>query len=153
MLLNKRGAALLQVLIVTAILAGMAALILRLSLARTITSRQTRHVVNAQLVIESCMAQVNAVWAAKTPEAYARDLAACQMCDPTADGPNCTAANDANKKYICSSVSLDDDRAYKVEAKMEENEDADIPQPCKITYTVSNVDSTQDNTQGARQTL
>lgn len=80
MLSNKRGVALLQVLIITAILAGMATMILRATLSRQITSRQTRHNITSQLVIESCMAEVNNLWASKTPETYQADLAACRMC-------------------------------------------------------------------------
>ena len=146
MLVNKRGAALLQVLIVTAILTGMAALILRLSLARTITSRQTRHIINAQTVVESCMAEVNSIWAAKTPEAYARDLAVCQMCKPGAE--DCTNGEDGNyQKHICS-VSLDADLDYTVEAKIEKiGSSSSSTPPCKITYTITN------STNNARQTL
>ena len=86
MFLNKRGAALLQVLIVSALLAGMATMILRVTLSRTLSARQARHSVLMQKIVEGCMAQVNWVWSIKTPEAYARDLAACQMCDPSEDG-------------------------------------------------------------------
>lgn len=82
---NNRGAALLQVLILSAILAGMATMILRVTLSRSVASKQVRHQITAQKMIESCMAQVNMFWASKTPEAYARDLSQCQMCDPTAD--------------------------------------------------------------------
>ncbi len=83
---NNRGAALLQVLILSAILAGMATMILRVTLSRSVASKQVRHQITAQKMIESCMAQVNMFWASKTPEAYARDLGQCQMCDPTKDG-------------------------------------------------------------------
>lgn len=144
MLSNKRGAALLQVLIVTAILAGMSAMILRLSISRTITSRQTRHIVTAQAVVEACMAEVNTIWAAKTPAAYARDLAACRMCDPAATGSDCNAEN--QYKHICSIKPSTRHDFYTVEAKMESSE-AGAKQPCKITYTITN--STND----ARQTL
>ncbi len=143
MLLNKRGAALLQVLIVAAILAGMSAMILRLSLSRTITSRQTRHTMMAQSVIESCMAEVNAIWATKTPVAYARDLAACQMCDSSTDsGYGCESGNDANgfpkkQKHTCYvEISKQHNITYTVEAKMESV--AGASQPCKITYTILN---------------
>ena len=78
-LLNKRGAALFQVLIVSAILAGISAMILRASLSRTLTARQVRHTVSTQLLIESCMAEVNNLWAAKTPDQYAEDLSTCSF--------------------------------------------------------------------------
>ena len=125
MLLNKRGAALLQVLIVTAILAGMSTMILRLTLSRQLTSRKTRHTVSAQSVIESCMAEVNTLWAAKTPEVYAQDLKTCMMC-----------ANCEDNIYTCANVALDT-QSYVVKAKMEQNTDANsASSPCRITYTI-----------------
>ncbi len=133
---NKRGAALLQVLIITAILAGMSVMILRLSLSRTMTSRQTRHVINAQTVIESCMAKVNTFWADKTPVAYARDLEKCQMCEPGVG--SCDGTDDAHKKYICTTVALTDGQSYTVTAEMSKVEGD--PQPCRITYTITNDD-------------
>ncbi len=137
MLLNKRGAALLQVLIVTAILAGMSAMILRLSLSRTLTSRQTRHIITSQSVVEACMAEVNMLWASKTPAAYARDLANCQMCDPTSDTgcPENDREGNANSHvHMCTSVKPSVQHGtYTVEAKMEPS---GTTPPCKITYTV-----------------
>ena len=139
MLLNKRGAALLQVLIVAAILAGMSAMILRLSLSRTITSRQTRRTIQAQSVIEACMAQVNAMWAAKTPVAYARDLAACQMCDPATDQEaGCPGAGETSPQqiYTCSIPLFKDQSPYTVEARIEPSNNGTGKPPCKITYTI-----------------
>lgn len=156
MLFNKRGAALLQVLIVTAILAGMSAMILRLSLSRTITSRQTRRVVNAQWLIDSCMAEVNAIWAAKTPQAYARDLADCRMCmNNTKEGgsgesevPECDTTNpqyDYARIHECVKRDLFGEDKRQVIAKIEKvsgwNASSSTP-PCRITYTiVDNADS------------
>ena len=94
MLSNKRGVAFLQVLIVTAILAGMATMILRATLSRTLTSRQTRHNIASQMVIESCMAEVNNLWASKKPETYQEDLAVCRMCS------GCPGDN--NREYHCT---------------------------------------------------
>lgn len=59
MRLNKRGVALLQVLIISAVLAGLSAMILRAVMSRTSTARQTRRTVSAQLIIESCMAEIH----------------------------------------------------------------------------------------------
>lgn len=141
MFLNKRGAALFQVLIVTAILAGMAAMILRLSLSRTINSRKARHTIAAQTLIESCMAKVNALWAAKTPEAYARDLKACQMCDPTVDASaGCSGADSAHQIYTCENIDIyNQSDNYTVTAKIEtvDGGSSNNP-PCKITYTIVN---------------
>jgi hypothetical protein len=79
MLKNKKGAALLQVLLITVVLGGMAAMLLRASLSRTSSARQTRRSVSAQLYINSCMAEVNTFWTLKSPEAFARDMSQCIM--------------------------------------------------------------------------
>ncbi len=74
MKLNKKGAALMQVLLVALILSGIATMLLRASLSRTTSARKTRRTVSAQVLIQTCMAEVNALWGAKTPEAYYRDM-------------------------------------------------------------------------------
>ena len=79
MLSSKKGAAILQVLLVAAILAGVSALLLRSSLSRTSSARQTRRTVAAQLEIEACMAQVNELLSVKAPEAFTRDMAQCMF--------------------------------------------------------------------------
>ncbi|MBP5404045.1 MAG: hypothetical protein J6Y17_03025 [Elusimicrobiaceae bacterium] len=141
MIRNKRGAALLQVLIISAVLAGMATMILRAVLSRTVASRQSRHTVTVQMAIESCMAQVNEIWAAKTPEAYAYDLANCQMCDPTKDtAGGCVATPkvkvtdkgpevDANKVHVCSFENIN----AAVYAVMDSG---DANSKCKITWYI-----------------
>ena len=145
MKLNKRGAALLQVLMITAVLAGMSAMILRVSLARTLSAKQAQHQIAVQKIIESCMSEVNRVWAAKTPEAYARDLKACQMCDPIADseaGCETTSKNvdsstsyNSNLVYSCSvpkEPGLNGAKVY-VHAVMQGSDGN-----CQITYVVPN---------------
>lgn len=57
--LNRRGVALLQVLVVSAVLAGLSAMVMRVLLSRAATARQTRRTVISQMLIESCMAEVN----------------------------------------------------------------------------------------------
>lgn len=140
MCLNKRGAALLQVLIVSALLAGMATMILRATLSRTLSARQARHSVFIQKMVENCMGQVSRVWAAKTPEAYARDLAACQMCDLTADEEadcpqnNITVAGveiAGNQVYQCGTISIGQVSAPVFAVISDEGGD-----PCTITYVV-----------------
>ena len=79
MLRNTKGAALMQVLLVTAILAGMATMLLRASLSRTTSARQTRQSVSTELLIESCQAEINMMWSQKKPETFQRDLAGCWM--------------------------------------------------------------------------
>ena len=88
--LNKRGAALLQVLMLAAVLAGMATMILRVTLSRQVSANQSRHQVKVQKMMESCMAEVNMFWSSKTPTAYGQDLASCQMCNPSRDGAACS---------------------------------------------------------------
>ncbi len=73
MFMNKKGAALMQVLLVTVVLAGMAAMLLRATLSRTMTARQTRRSVSTQILVDSCMAEVNSLWAAKSSEAFRSD--------------------------------------------------------------------------------
>ncbi len=74
MKMNKKGAALMQVLLITVILAGIATMLLRASLSRVSSSRKTRRSVSAQVLIQACMAEVNTLWSKKTPEAFRRDL-------------------------------------------------------------------------------
>ena len=71
---NKKGAALMQVLLITVVLAGMSIMLLRVVLSRTSSARITRRSVLAEQLIEGCMAEVNSLWAYKTPEAFKRDM-------------------------------------------------------------------------------
>lgn len=127
MRLNKRGVALLQVLIISAVLAGLSTMILRATLSRTVMSRQTRKTVSAQMLIESCMVEVNAWWASKTPEVYAADLSACNICHEANTG-NCTG----QKQWTCTiENAVHGKPAYSVRADMTSG-----GAPCKIEYTV-----------------
>ena len=72
--LNKRGVALLQVLIIAAVLAGLSAMILRVVLSRTLVARQNRRTVSAQMLIERCMAKINDDWERQPLEEYANAL-------------------------------------------------------------------------------
>ncbi len=144
--LNHRGAALLQVLILSAILAGMATMILRVTLSRSVASKQVRHQITVQKMIESCMAQVNMFWASKTPEAYARDLAQCQMCSTDSvanggDGNACSSTNTpvsgvnfpGNKTYHCGSIAGGNGQLADVWAVMSSSSDN-----CQIEYVIPN---------------
>lgn len=138
---NKKGAALLQVLLVTVILAGMATMLLRASLSRTTAARKTRRTVSAQMLVNSCMAQINSMWAAKSPEMFARDMNQCIMyCKDTSTG-TCPAAQ-VEKTYKCN-ISLNG-QTYTVTAAFDATgTDATInaDNKCKLTYTIeSNVD-------------
>ena len=72
---NKKGAALMQVLLIALVLAGIATMMLRVTLSRTSSARQTRRISFATMLIESCMAEVNELWSSKTPIAFRRDMA------------------------------------------------------------------------------
>lgn len=138
---NKKGAALLQVLLVTVILAGMATMLLRASLSRTTAARKTRRTVSAQMLVNSCMAQVNNMWAAKSPEMFARDMSQCIMYCKDASTDTCPSAQ-VEKTYKCN-ISLNG-QTYAVTAAFDSSgTDAVInsDNKCKLTYTIeSNVD-------------
>ena len=113
MLHNKKGAALLQVLLVTVVLAGMATMLLRANLSRTTTSRQTRQAVSRQMLINTCQAEVNALWSLKNADQFAVDLQSCQMyCGTYDENGSCT---DLHKSYKCKPVTVED-VTYQVEA-------------------------------------
>ena len=78
--LNKRGVALLQVLIIAAVLAGLSTMILRAVMARSSSARSIRQTVTAQMVVEDCMNRVNDYWMDRfeqDPKGAAEDLEAC----------------------------------------------------------------------------
>ena len=128
---NKRGAALMQVLLVTAILAGIATFILRASLSRTSSARRTRRTISAQLLMDTCMAEVNTLWAAKDPQVFARDMEACIMfCQDETLNSTCSSSR---KYYECEIPDAETGGAkkYKVRADMSGEKGA-----CQVTYTV-----------------
>ena len=112
MLHNKKGAALLQVLLVTVVLAGMATMLLRASLSRTTTSRQTRRAVASQLLINACQAEVNALWGVKSRDRFVKDLASCLMsckCTPAQEDAGtctCSVGTNASRSYTCTPVEV-----------------------------------------------
>ena len=128
MRLNKKGVALLQVLIISAILAGLSTMILRATLSRTVTARQTRKAVSAQLLISSCMTEINAWWAAKTPESYAADLEECRICSSNSDSSFCEDGD--LSKRMCS-IPKGDGTTYSVRAQL-----GKVGGRCQMTYTI-----------------
>lgn len=131
MLRNQKGAALLQVLLVTVVLAGMAAMLLRSSLSRTSTARKTRRAVASQMLINACQAEVNALWSVKKPDVFARDLQSCLMYCNASVGEEClvegqveegTSVN-ASNQYVCAPIEMDG-TYYQVTATFELSEDA-----------------------------
>ena len=131
----------MQVLLVTVILAGMATMLLRASLSRTTAARKTRRTVSAQMLVNSCMAQINSMWAAKSPEMFARDMNQCIMYCKDASTGNCPTAQ-VEKTYKCN-ISLNG-QTYTVTAAFDSTgTDAVLPahNKCKLTYTIdSSVD-------------
>ena len=71
---NKKGAALMQVLLIALVLAGIATMLLKVTLSRTSSARKTRRAALAETLIQNCMGEVNSLWASKTSEAFRRDL-------------------------------------------------------------------------------
>ncbi len=132
---NKKGAALLQVLLITAVLAGMATMLLRASLSRTTAARKTRRTVSAQMLINSCMAEVNTIWSIKSPEVFARDLRQCIMyCNSTNLTSACSTANSV-KKHECK-ITIDGNE-YTVTAEFTESSPTeDDGRKCELGYTI-----------------
>ena len=132
---NKKGAALLQVLLVTVILAGLATMLLRASLSRSTAARQTRRTVSAQLLVNSCMAEVNTLWSIKSPEAFARDMNQCLMyCNSTDTTATCSVANSVRTHTCTIPVN---GRDYTVTAEFTESAPtADGARKCELSYTV-----------------
>ena len=149
MLRNKKGAALLQVLLVAAVLAGLATMLLRVSVARTNAARHTYRTVSAQLLISRCQAEVNALWSGKTEVAFARDLAGCKMYCKTYSHNVCSEWEDT---YTCSYTQRVDgqDIAYTGTATIgfPNNGSQNDNGQCELTYEV-----TEDNTSGAEVAL
>ncbi|MDD7579134.1 MAG: hypothetical protein PUK24_06290 [Elusimicrobia bacterium] len=135
MLNNKKGAALLQVLLVTVVLAGMATMLLRASLSRTTTARQTRRTVSAQLLVNACMAEVNTLWSNKTPAAFANDMKQCIMYCKSGSNPTaiCTSSNSVTE-YTCQKITLEG-VDYTVTAKMTGTQDANGQ--CRLDYHIN----------------
>lgn len=115
---NTRGAALMQVLLIAVILAGITTMLLRANLSRTTSARKTRRAVTGQMLIESCMAQINALWTVKTAEAFRRDYEGGYLyCgSPSASGA-CPAAQRMTQ-YTCNiPVSFSDGTSYTYQVK------------------------------------
>ena len=132
---NKKGAALLQVLLITAVLAGIATMLLRASLSRTTAARKTRRTVSAQMLVNSCMAEVNTIWSIKSPDVFARDLNQCIMyCNSTNLTGTCSSGNSV-KSHQCK-ITIDG-YEYRVTAEFSDNApSADGNTKCELVYTI-----------------
>ncbi len=92
----------MQVLLITVILAGITTMLLRANLSRTSSARKTRRQVSSHVLIQSCMAKVNDLWTAKTPEAFTRDMnIGIMYCKGTGTSTDCPTA-DQVKELVCS---------------------------------------------------
>lgn len=131
---NNKGAALMQVLLVTVVLAGMAAMLLRATLSRTITARHTRRSVSTQLLVDSCMAEVNSLWASKSPEAFLGDFSgdgrgAFMYCDDYDETTGiCSSTGNAIHRYYDCSYQIDN-VSYTVRAWLYDNASPDSSYP------------------------
>jgi hypothetical protein len=130
MLLSKKGAALLQVLLVTAVLAGIASLMLRATISRSTVSRQTRRIVSSQVLVDSCAAEVNVFWGAKIPVVFARDVKQCIMYCKSGDVTNDCIDSEKVTQYTCQPKTYNG-TGYTVKATMSGNDGN-----CRITYEV-----------------
>ena len=138
---TKKGAALLQVLLVTVILAGMATMLLRASLSRTTSARKTRRTVSAQMLVNSCMAEVNTLWSLKSAESFARDLSQCIMYCNSSDIQGTCPAAQAVRKHVCHITVNGVD--YDITAEFTTSMPSlDNGNKCQLSYTVeSDTDS------------
>ncbi len=110
---NKKGVALLQVLIIAAVLAGLSTMILRAIMPRTRSARMLRRTVEAQMLIEACRKEIAEIWAAKDPQRFADDLANCRFFnkedpDPKYRPPGTSAAHvvDENGEVVSADPSV-----------------------------------------------
>ena len=142
MKLNCKGAALMQVLLITVILAGIATMLLRASLSRTTSARRTRRTVSAQILIQTCMAEVNTLWSKKSPEAFQRDLQGVgnngvpyMYCASGNDISTCPAAG-IKEEYECAIANVYGD-PYQVKAYFVPNVSVDGGKSWVVTYEIT----------------
>ena len=125
----------MQVLLVAAILAGIATMLLRASLSRTVSARKARVEVTAQALIESCMAEVNALWAAKTDEAFKRDYDEGNMYCKVSPAAHPDFCNSAFGSYKCS-IPVDFDGGGTTTFEVTATIDRET-EPKEITYEIT----------------
>lgn len=118
----------MQVLLLTIVLAGIATMLLRASLSRTLGARRTQRSVSGQMLIESCMAEINDIWSSKKPEIFQKDLAEGRL---YCKSRNTAGACQDNPKVTTHTCTVRDpypsSSQYQVQASFDGS---------KITYTV-----------------
>ena len=137
MLRNKKGVALAQVLLITVVLAGMAAMLLRVSMSRANIASQMNRRIMYQSLINACQAEVNALWAVKTPESFARDLSTCTM------RRHGNVASADRKFYYCHPVTFEGVN-YRVKAYFPDDA-PDSDGKCHLRYAVAKTTRTFDS--------
>lgn len=133
MLKNKKGAALLQVLLVTVVLAGITTMLLRASLSRTTAARQTRRTVSGQMLVNACMAEINTILTSKSAASFARDLNQCILWCESPAYTTCPPAKQTNE-YSCAPITISG-ITYTVTASMPGLQTADGL--CTLNYSIS----------------
>lgn len=144
MKLNKKGAALMQVLLITVILTGIATMLLRASLSRTTSARRTRRAASAQVLIQNCMAEVNSLWANKSPEAFRRDWNGVgnngvpyMYCSGSGTSIVRCPPENIVSTYKCTIPNPEGGDPYIVTAYFEENASANAGQMWQLVYEVT----------------
>lgn len=130
---NNRGAALLQVLMLSALLAGLAVMVLRVTLSRQVTARQVRHSVGVRMAVSSCIAQINEMWAVMTPAQYEQSLNSCSM--PPYHGNNCDGGAAVAGEWYCRVQPFNQQVCVTARMRAKLPEDS-TDSPCRIDFTV-----------------
>lgn len=110
---NRKGSALMQVLVLGSVIATIVLLVLRFSMSRTTNVVKTKRRVISKAVAEACFAQINAI-------ITARELAGKPLVTEDGDGNplplNCTVDdityNVVVSKRTCASVNNADSSCY-----------------------------------------
>ena len=134
---NNRGAALLQVLMLSALLAGLAVMVLRATLSRQVTARQTRHAIGVHQAVTACIAEINNMWGLMTPEQYETSLSSCTMPPYPSGALACGEAAVAGEWYC--HVDPFSDGGVCVTARMHTKNpavDPHISSPCQIDFSI-----------------
>lgn len=132
---NNRGAALLQVLMLSALLAGLAVMVLRATLSRQVTARQTRHALGVHQAVTSCIAEINDMWALMTPDTYKDRLSTCSMPPYPAGQPVCGDSAVAGEWY-CQVNPFAEGSGVCVTARMRPKTTTETNSPCEIEFVV-----------------
>lgn len=135
---NSRGAALLQVLMLSALLAGLSVMVLRATLSRQVTARQTRHAVGAEAAVEACNAEIQNMWAVMNPETYKNQLSSCLMPTQQAMPAACGEIDPPtdHKTWYCGVNPYNSaTKSYCVKAVIATREGG-ASSPCQISFAV-----------------